>query len=231
MTEPTPPQGPAPRLGRLTPRDTHGAVARSAAYSRVVGWLRMLLPVFVFLILAALFFWPGWNARKLGEKAVQNIPNLMVEKLNLTGVDPKNHAYSLTADRALQAGGLKNMVQLEKPEGEISLDEGEWLMGRAEQGRLDQVSRSLSLIGGVELFHNEGYRFTTDEMNVDMNRAQAWGDKNVLFQGSFGEIRGAGFRVEDSGSLIVIKGPATAKLSLHAGERSDKPSVNHSTSR
>lgn len=231
MNEPTLSQEPAPRLGRLTPRDTKGAASRSAAYSRFVGLMRMLLPIFVCIILVVLFLWPHLNVQRLSEKAVENIPNLMVERLNLTGIDAKNHAYSLTADRALQAGGLKNVVELEKPEGDIALSDGAWLMGRAAKGRIEQETKNLWLGGDVEIFHNQGYRFLTDEMFVDMGKSEAWGEKVVLFQGSFGEIRGQGFRLEQAGDTIMIKGPAQARLGLHAVKPSDKPSVNHSTSR
>lgn len=231
MNERKPSQGPSSRLGRLTPRDIQGASANSAAYTRFVVWMRLLLPVFVVIILAALFFWPKLNVGKLAEKAVEKIPNLMVERLNLTGVDPKNRAYSLTADRALQAGSLKNVIDLENPEAELILDKGDWLMGHATQGRLDQTNKTLLLNGNVEIFHNEGYGFFTDEMHVDMNKALVWGEKNVLFQGSFGEIRGQGFRVQNSGDQILITGPASARLHLHAVTPSDKPSVNHSPSR
>jgi len=231
MNEPTPMQGAESRLGLLAPRDTQGAGASSASYSRFVGRMRKVLPVLVCLILAVLFFWPGITARFFGQALVKNVPNLMVEKLNLTGVDPKNRPYSLTADRALQSGNVHNIVKLEKPEGEITLDKNGWLMGRALEGELDQGNRSLVLNGEVELFHNQGYRFLTDQMNVDMRSNTAWGDKSVLFQGDFGEIRGEGFRLEKGGDLIVFKGPASAKLSLHQLKASDKPSVNHSPSR
>lgn len=225
MNAVSPPQGPGSRLGLLTPRDTKAAAAHSAAYSRFVAAMRKLLPLIVLLILGALVLWPEWVQRNFGMNPVPSIPNLMVEKLNLTGVDAGGRAYSLTADRALQAGGLKDIIKLERPEGELALGEGAWLMGRARQGELDQASRRVFLSGEVELFHNQGYRFLTDAMQVDLTQSAAWGDKDVLFQGSFGDIRGKGFRLEKEGDIVHIQGPATAKLRLRALQGSDKPSL------
>jgi lipopolysaccharide export system protein LptC len=75
----------------------------------------------------------------------------------------------------------------------------------------------------VQLFHDKGYQFTTDEAQVDINQDDAWGEKPVLIQGGFGEIRGKGFRVLDHGSVVVVGGPAKAILNLRSSGPSDKP--------
>jgi len=203
------------RLGQLGPRDIRHASRYSVTYSRIVGVLRWTLPLLAIGGLALLVVWPYFKNLEIEEIVIQNVPNLMVEELNLTGLDAKNQAYALTADRALQAGNLKNVIDLEKPKGELSLNGGGWLAGGAQQGRFDQKQEKLWLGGEVEFFHDKGYRFVADEMFVDLKKNVAWSQKAVLFQGSFGEIRGKGFRALEGGSIIVFTGPATAKLRLH----------------
>jgi len=228
------PESSAPqRLGLLRPKDTTQVVRRGAAYSRVVGVLRWVLPSLVLLGLAGLIVWPMISAERFSTALVERVPNLMVEDLHLTGLDSRNQAYSLTAARALQAKGAKNKntVDLEKPEAEISLDNGTWLAGKATYGRLDQTEQKLWLGGTVEFFHDKGYRFISDEANIDMEKNTAWGEKPVLLQGSFGEIRGQGFRFLDGGKVFVVTGKSSARLDLQPSGGSDKPSGNHSTSR
>lgn len=219
------------RLLRLAPRDTRTAAAQSLAYTRAVKFMRWLLPLFALFGLGLLMIWPTLRAQKISAVMVDNVPNLMVEKLHLTGIDSRNQPYSLTASRALQAANAQNLVDLERPEAEISLSSGGWLSGRAAYGRLDQKAKKLWLGGAVELFHDEGHRFLTDEMNVDLTASAVWGEKPVLLQGSFGEIRGQGFKLLEAGRVFVVVGPATAKLSLQPGQASDKRSVNTSSSR
>lgn len=218
-------------LAMLRPRDTTRAKADSYGYSRFVTLLRWFLPVMVLLGLALLFLWPLWSSNKVSLTVVDNIPNLMIEKLNLNGLDSKNHPYTLTAERALQAANNKNMIDLEGPKGELALDNGAWLDGRADHGRLDQSTKQMWLGGNVEFFHDKGHRFSSSEMNVDIPKSLAWGIQPVVINGNFGVIRGAGFRALDSGRTIVIVGPATATLNLQEEPRSDKPNINHSRSR
>lgn len=203
------------------------------AYSRLVGRLRWILPLFVLIGLTTLTLWPMIRAQTLPSFSVERIPNLMVEHLNLTGVDDHNQAYSLRAARALQAGtGAKqSLIDLEKPEAEISLQSGAWLAGKAAYGRIDQNEKKMWLGGAVEFFHDDGYRFSTDELFVDTEKKAAWGDKPVVIQGDFGEIHGQGFRLLDSGDIFVVTGPCDAKLDLQALKRTDKPSSKDSSSR
>jgi len=224
---------PAPRLGRLHPRDTSEAKSSSVAYSRLVGRLRWILPLLAILGLVTLTLWPFLKTQTLTSFVVERVPNLMVEHLHLTGMDERNQSYSLTAARALQASGTdnQNLIDLEKPEAEISLQSGAWVAGHAAYGRIDQTDKKVWLGGAVEFFHDAGYRFTSDEVFVDFDKKAAWGEKPVLIQGGFGEIRGQGFRLLDGGAVFVVVGPGTAKLDLQAMKRPVKPSGKDSPSR
>ncbi len=210
-------------LRSLRPRDTRQAAARSDAHSRRIGLLRWILPALVLVVLAAVVVWPMAKSKTLSAIVADVVPNLMVENLHLTGIDADNQPYSLTAARAMQAGGDRNMVDLEKPQGEVTLNDGAWLAGRAGQGRYDQKNKKLWLGDAVELFHDQGYRFTTEAAQVDMNNNNAWGEKPVLIQGPFGEIQGQGFRLLDRGAVLIVTGHAKAILNLQEGQPSDKP--------
>lgn len=205
------------------PRDTRRAMEQSAAYSRTVGLLRWILPLLVLLVLLVLIVWPMLRTQDIAATVTEAIPNLVVENLNLTGLDANNQPYSLTAARALQAADARNLIDLEKPKGDITLNSGAWLAGRADYGRFDQEHKRLWLGGNVQLFHDGGYQFTTNEAQADLGENLAWGDQPVLIQGAFGEIRGQGFRMLDKGKVMVIKGPARATLYLQRPAPSDKP--------
>lgn len=219
------------RLGGLKMRPARETAEQSAAYSKIVGQLRWFLPALVGFSLLGVFLWPLWRFQDVADKALQALPNLVVEKLNLTGTDGAGRSYVLTADRAFQSGSLKNTLELENPQGEIALAADGWLMGRAQKGRIQQEQKKVWLGGAVELFHHKGAAFVSEEINLDLQKNEAWGEKSVSFQGDFGKIEGSGFRVLKAGDQVLILGPARAKLRLHSLSGADKPSVNDSSSR
>jgi len=197
----------------------------SARRTRVIGTLRLALPVGALCVLAALIVWPYIQPSKLAAIAMKNIPDLVIKNLHLTGLDSKNEPYSLLAVKTTRPGGLKNIYDLDQPQGEITLANGTWIAGKAVYGRYDQDTRRLWLGGDVQMFQDKGNEFTTDEAQVDLNDSNAWGEKPVLIQGAFGEIRGQGFKLIDGGKVMVVTGPARASLDLHAASTSDKPAT------
>ncbi len=208
------------RLGFIRPRATKEVGQHRA---RIIGWLKFGLPAAAALVLIVLLFWPEISPSKIAAIALKNAPDLVIRNLHFTGQDSKSEPYSLTAEKATRPGGLKNVYDFDKPRGDITLTDGAWLAGTADYGRYDQDQHQMWFGGDVQLFHDKGYEFTTDEAWVDLNDNNAWGGKPVLIQGDFGEIRGEGFKLLDGGKTMVVTGPAHATLDLHHSAGSDKP--------
>ena len=196
---------------------------RSARRIFMVAILRGVLPAAALFLLGALIIWPIVSPNRITAIAMKNIPDLVIDNLHFTGLDSKNEPYSLTAGKATRPGNLKDIYDFDKPQGEITLANGTWVSGKAEYGRYNQDTRRLWLGGDVQMFQDKGYQFTTDEAQVDLNDNNAWGESPVLIQGNFGQIRGKGFQLLDSGKVMVVKGPAHASLDLHNNNASDKP--------
>ncbi len=213
-------------LNFLRPKDTVRA-AKARSSRGFIGRLRIILPVAAILVLLGLIIWPMINPDKIVSKAIKNIPDLVIENLNYTGEDSKNQPYSISAAKATRPSGNAEIYDLEKPQGEITLEEGAWVAAKSQYGRFDKNKNLLWMGGNVEIFHDHGTQFTTDELQADLNERTAYGEKPVLIQGDFGEIRGAGFRLLDSGKVMMVKGPAKALLNLHGGKGSDKPASKH----
>jgi len=211
-------------LSFIQPRATRRAErARDPRAERFVARLRWVLPIAAVLLLTVLIVWPMIDPEKIKSEVAKKIPDLVIEDLHFNGLDSKNEPYSMTAARATRPGGLQNIYDLDKPKADITLQNGAWIAGQADYGRYDQGKRQLWLGGNVQLFHDKGYQFTTDEAQINISEDNAWGEKPVLIQGDFGEIRGHGFRALDAGKTFVVTGPAKAILNLHSKDASDKP--------
>lgn len=219
----TPPH--MPRNGFAMPkrRDTGAQLRAAGGYSRRVGMLRWALPVLAVLILGTLILWPVVQNHKVTTAIVETVPDLVIENLNYSGVDGDNQPYSVQAAKATQVPNTKTLIDLDQPRADITLASGDWLAGRADQGRFDQRANRLWLGGGVEFFHDQGYQVKTEEAQFDMKNNLAWGAKPVSIHGSFGEIQGSGFRILDKGKVIVVTGQSRAVLNLRKPEPSAKP--------
>lgn len=201
--------------GFIRMRDTSRVASSISLHTRVVGLLKWILPAFVVVVLATLFIWPIVRSHNFGEIVAKAIPNLVVDNLRVTGATTKDELYTITAKRALQVPSLKGAVDLESPEGTITLSDGYGLAGKADKGRYDQNQRTLWLGGGVEISYGRGYRFTTEGAQFDLNQSTASGEQPVVIQGDFGEVSGEGFRVLDGGKVVVVTGRSKARLNLH----------------
>lgn len=211
-------------LNFLTPRETARAV-KARGSRRIVSRLRVLLPIMSVLALLGLILWPMINPDHLVSKVLKNAPDLVIKDLNFTDYDSKKEPYSISAAEATRPSGDQNVYDLKLPQGEITLQQGAWIAVKSEFGRYDKDHNQLWLGGNVQIFHDKGYEFTTDELQADLIDHTAWGEKPVLIQGDFGEIRGTGFRLLDSGNIFVVKGPAKALLNLRQSQASDKPTA------
>lgn len=198
-------------LSFIRPRETKRAI-KARGPQRAVSVFRFSLPLLALLVLGTLILWPLINPRIIPAVILKNIPDLVIDNLHFTGLDAQNQPYSLSAVKATRPSGTKNIYDLDKPQGEMTLESGNWIASSAQVGRFDQDTRKLWLGGNVQVFHDQGYQFTSDEAQVDLKNYQAWGEKPVLIQGDFGEIRGNGFRLLDSGKVMVVTGPAKATL-------------------
>lgn len=214
----------AGRLDFIRPRETKRILrAREGRMASFVRRLRVWLPLLAGAVLLMLFLWPALLPNFTMMDIAKNVPDLVIDNLHYTGMDNKNQPYSLLAAQATRPAALQGIYDLTKPEGEITLQNGSWMDGKADYGRYDEIGKKLWLGGNVQLFRDNGYEVTTDEAQVNLNSDDAWGDKAVLIQGGFGTIRGVGFRFLDSGHTVIIQGPAKAILSLHPAPASDKP--------
>ncbi len=214
----------AASLGFLEPRKTKRMIKARRARP-LSALLRRSLPVVSLFMLGALVAWPLINPNIIGKAIMKNIPDIVVQNPRYNGLDAKNQPYTMSAAVAKRPGGMPNIYDLEKPQGEITLKTGNWLFGKANLGRFDQDTRKLWLGGNVQIFHDKGYQFTSDEVQVDIDGNFAWGARPVLIQGGFGEIRGQGFRLLDDGNVMIVQGPAKAILNLHSTQASDKPAT------
>ena len=122
------------------------------------------------------------------------------------GVDEKGRPYTLTAETAKQMDA--DRITLTMPKGDITLENGTWLMLTARSGTFIQKANQLDLLNDVTLYRDDGTTMRTTAASVDMKAGAAAGSTPVHVEGPFGVLDAQGFVVVDKGTAIDFAGPA-----------------------
>jgi lipopolysaccharide export system protein LptC len=214
--EPSSDSLPADRLSHLSAQSRQSVYA--PAYSRLVRRLRIVLPLVAVLTVAIVILWPRIRA-EFNHPTQTSKEERQAKMVNgrYVGSDSHGRPYTVTYESAQQPPG-GGPIEMVNPTAELTLQNGHWVAIKAAQGRYDQAAGLIDLSGNVELFHDDGYRFTTEKAHVEFNKNLVWGERAITGRGPRGEVVGRGFRVINNGDAIVITGPAKLLLRPDAAQ-------------
>jgi len=216
---------PAPASGlRTGPRraGTAGAGRRFAArtrrargsrgYSAFVALAKLLLPVAALGLIAVVVLWPQVDTPVVEQEAAPEARSSRMVSPRYASTDDQGRPYTITGASASGVPGDAAVVEIDRPEADVTLEDGTWLALLADWARFDREGERIHLRGNVELFRDDGYAIRTHEAHVDLQAGESWGDRAVSGHGPDGTIEGSGFRIAGSGDTVVVTGPATLVL-------------------
>lgn len=131
------------------------------------------------------------------------------------GTDERGRPYTMTADTARQAG--QGRIDLVEPKGDMTTENGGWLLVESRQGVFLQHSNQLDLSRDVMLYRADGMVLRTQTMAVDMKAGAASGNDAVHVEGPLGTLDAQGFVLFDKGAVIQFTGPA--RMVMNGTER------------
>ncbi len=207
------------RLPRQPPR-----LSMRNRYSIFVGFMKVLLPALAAALILLVVAWPQFTIENdrfrlsVSELALEQADSLTMLNARFDGVDEKNQPYTITADVATQSQTDKDLVELELPKADITLQDGAWLALTARSGEYRREREILDLVGSVNLFHDKGFELNTETARIDLKTGVAEGARPVEGQGSLGSIDAEGFRVLDRGARIVFTGKSHLIIMPEADE-------------
>ncbi len=176
---------------------------------------KWLLPLGAMGLLALIALWPEIDAAT--SKARLAIGHVSGEleggKLldaRYNGIDEKGRPYTITAATAWQIDPER--VGLTLPKGDITLENGTWLMLTSKEGTFMQHLNQLDLLNDVTLYRDDGTTMHTKSASVDLKAGAAAGSEPVHVEGPFGVLDAQGFTVMDKGTAIDFPGPAHVVL-------------------
>ncbi|MGA3402285.1 MAG: LPS export ABC transporter periplasmic protein LptC [Acetobacteraceae bacterium] len=193
---------------------------------------KFLLPALALALLASIALWPEFDrakdeARLAFRRVSSEIEGAQLIDARYHGTDERGRPYTLTAATAQKAGPER--VNLTTPKGDITLQDGTWLMLQAKQGVFIQHSNQLDLSHDVTLYRDDGTTLVTASASIDMKNGAAAGAEPVHAEGPFGTLDAqGGFTLLDKGATIQFAGPA--HLLLNAASSGPAPEASSSAS-
>lgn len=190
-------------------------------YTRFVLFSKWFLGVVALIGITALIAWPLLTRDKSGVRVSfvmtegkSGVPSItpVMNKPRYEGTDERGRKYTITADQAEQKPdkkiGLKNVA------ADMFTEQGAWLSLTAAGGEFNDSTKILTLTGTVTLYHEEGYQFVTEQVEIDTNTSEARGDLPISGQGPMGKLLATGFEIKDNGNYILFgrKGRVTMTL-------------------
>ena len=195
-----------------------GARTRRAASPRVLARRHLMiqaaklaLPAVALALLATLAVWPELQ-REVGRARAAADAIGLIQGATVTGaryrsIDERGRPYTLTAATARQIN--PNQVDLTDPKGDMTLQNGTWVMLQARNGVYRQHDNALDLSRDVTLYRDDGTTMVTASAALDLKSGAAAGSQPVHADGPFGRLDAAGgFTATDKGEQIFFAGPA-----------------------
>lgn len=192
-------------------------------YSKWIKSLKIILPLIALCIVAVLFTSNMFDAETvIKDNMDQDITpvagtNQLVNP-RFDSVDNKNQPYTITAEKALQ--NLKSeRIALEKPLADIALNSGQWVALRSDKGEFNQKTQKLRLDDNVKLYHDAGYQFSMQALDIDLKANTVATDTIITGHGPLGTLDAKGLQGDGESEQLIFIGPA--KLVLYDTENNN----------
>jgi len=192
---------------RLPPTSRH--LARRHLAITLTKWL---LPALAVALLSSIALWPEFDratdaARTAFRQISAEVQGGELIDARYHGIDEKGRPYTLTAATAQQDG--PEQIDLTMPKGDITLQNGTWLMLQSKAGVYMQHSNQLDLSHDVTLYRDDGTTMVTASASIDLKGGAAAGAQPVHAEGPFGVLDAkGGFTFTDKGEEVLFAGPA-----------------------
>lgn len=190
-------------------------------HTRIVRWLRVLLPVLALGLLMLVFLSPrDLLIGRIGLSGISFDPEhgLRLERPRISGEGPDGLPFVVTSDWALPDAAEPTEILLGPLTAEVLLRGGQVVRLAADAGAYRPSDRLLGLSGGVVVTTDDGYRMTAPEASADLADGSLRVAGPVEGRGPLGRIDAASMRAarRPSGNYMWFEGGVTVRINPEA---------------
>lgn len=185
--------------------------AHDGFYSRLVAWLKILLPVAALALLSTLFLLSRgrdhsgelpFSQIDLQERAKEEV----ISAPRFSGATPQGDLITFTAETARPDPDIDNVAHARNPSAEIDLTSGTHISFQAGSGVLDTGKEEAELMGGVVITSSTGYTIRSENLKTRISAIGAETDGPVTAEGPPGTI--------EAGKMLLTSDPETDQVQL-----------------
>lgn len=182
-------------------------------YSRVVAFLKVILPLCALALLSMLFL----LSRNIGGDTTAAIPFAKVELEQrareqqitapfFSGKTSEGHLVRFTAERALPDIDDQKVSKAEKMDARIDLTDGSHITFSSDVAQVDSNAHTTTLLGGVLITSSNGFTIRTDELTSAMRELYAHSPGRVTGTGPGGDF--------EAGEMVISQPEGTENATL-----------------
>ena len=179
-------------------------------HSRIVGILKLGLPLVALGLLASLFVVQNddgidGSGIVFSQGDVDALGSgLQISKPTFTGTTRGDDRFRFSAETVSPDAAPPKRAQISGLSGTLDLTDGPAVTLAAEQGDLDIPTQRLDLRGKVLITTSDGYRMVTDQATLDLKAGSFVSGSEVDTTGPLGRIT--------SGSLLIAPAAASGEV-------------------
>ena len=201
-----------------------GVVRRPRRRSRLLGVLRVVLPLLALALIGLVLAWPQLMRDSGGIGVPTLVPGdgdqpdrLRMDSPRYVGKTRSDRPYEVTA-RAASFDPLRaSIVHLDQPAADIALGDDGDVRLMAESGTYDRDTGRLLLDGGIEVVTSSGFRFVTPSARVNLGQGQIRGWQPIEGEGPAGRLSANRFEIQDAGDVLRFDGRVRVTVLPPAG--------------
>jgi lipopolysaccharide export system protein LptC len=196
--------------------DRRAEIVRWRRRSRVIRALRIVLPVVIGLIAAALIGEVVWR-NIIEQPSAQKEARIAIRLVNakLVGRVKDGRGFTIGARQAIRDEKDYQSISLMEPIlliGEGSANEARMT---ARIGSFNERDKLLRLRGDVRIIDGKGHSFASQEAIIDTRTGEVVGQSQVQGDGPLGQLHAKSYSVQDKGDRLVFKGGVHARIEGH----------------
>ncbi len=184
---------------------------RDEGWSRMVFWLKILLPLAALAILSTLFLLSRSvdprNAIPFSQVEIADrVGGQQMTALSFSGASIEGHLIGFTAAAARPDPAAPDRILTEQPAAMIDLISGTHLTLNAASGTLDEPADRATLTGAVRLTSSLGYEVRSDAIEAALSRLAVTSPGPVEGKGPPGNFT--------AGAMVLDSDPVTGQARL-----------------
>jgi len=176
-------------------------MARShSSYSRMVAWLKILLPLIALGVLGTVFLFNSESTFEVGftfsRADIDTLEKVsFIKNPQINGITKKGEPFHLTADEIRPQGDDNNVVVVTNLKAEFLFQSGEWAKITSDSALMDVAAQTVWFENGGQLATSDGNIAVVDTLHLLMASGELQGS-GIVAHGPLGRISADNFRIE-----------------------------------